>query len=338
MPELVALCKKSEPITAQLTALLQRQFQISSKPILFNTATSELKADRMFHDLVTNWMRTRQLQIILDGILIPLSADTVNKPENARTLLFCAFLQILLTGYNPNKQTTITVTTRSKRPREAVTSEIQLEIVVPNTITFLTGTFQYLDVGGWDTFFNRWRLSLRKDSAYLALVQKIELKRIPIASLQPFGNDVSAVSNDHIILGSNQTRIPYRRPNPPKATPPRPDFSSDANYFREEAANVHVTYTKDYLANLMKIYTGLNRIERSAPEISQFIDQLIAVNAFRDRYKADVAIQKDAVFVTLDRLALVYYTMRAHEQNRPNRGLFLYPEGLRTMAVETDRI
>lgn len=341
--ELVPLCKKFEPITAQLAEMLQRRFQIASKAIPMDTPTTKLSADRAFQAIVANWMRTEHLQIILDGILAPLSADAgaANEPKTARTLLFCAFLQLLLTGYKPIEQTTIVVTTRSKRPRESPpASEIQVDIgvVAPKTITFLTGTFQYLDVGGWDTFFSKWKRSLSRESAYLALVQKIDLKRISIASLRPFGDNVAAVSNDAMTLRSSATRIPYQRPQPPKTVAPRPNESSDAAYLREEAANIHVTYTKDRLARSMVLYATLNRTERGDPDIDAFIDRLIAVNAFRDRYKADVAIQKDAVFVTMDRLALVYYTMRTHEQNRPNRGLFLYPEGLRAMTVATDRI
>ncbi len=57
------------------------------------------------------------------------------------------------------------------------------------------------------------------------------------------------------------------------------------------------------------------------------ISDALAVNALRDSVKADIALARGAVYVTYDRLAMMYYALRSAPESR-GEGLWLYASGI----------
>jgi hypothetical protein len=73
----------------------------------------------------------------------------------------------------------------------------------------------------------------------------------------------------------------------------------------------------------------------STPETEVLIETLTVVNAFRDAIRAEVALARDAVYITIDALALVYYQARADRLAKAthSEGLMIHPNGSANLAI-----
>lgn len=71
------------------------------------------------------------------------------------------------------------------------------------------------------------------------------------------------------------------------------------------------------------------------PETEVFIETLAVVNAFRDALRAEVALARGAVYITIDALALVYYQARADRMadKKQRTGLMVHPAGPENLAI-----
>ena len=109
--------------------------------------------------------------------------------------------------------------------------------------------------------------------------------------------------------------------------------------FFETAPARQVTYAKKDLTDMFRYYIRVVEKQQADARVEAAVSQVLAVNAFRDAFKADVALARGAVYLTVDRLALVYYELRRRALGAASRGLALSSSGddRGRMALKTYR-
>jgi hypothetical protein len=268
-------------------------------------------ADAYMHQTVANWLTPNEAgvaEIVLDGIL----EDQVTQPirkgiheeYHLRSLAMCAFLQWMI-GEWPEPNGT------GGGLRE---------------IRFLTGSFQTTDVGAHKLFLNRWVDELARNGTALKSVGSVRVVRMEVLSVPAGVPDVAMIPGDNAALLVRGRRVPFVGEVPPPSAWPYPntDEADLAYRFGNFLANepVHqVIYTGCGLANMSRDYSILVPSQQVDPFVQNSIEQALAVNAFRDAFKADVALSRGAVYITTDRLSLLYYEMRRRALGAANRGL-----------------
>lgn len=268
-------------------------------------------ADAYMHQTVANWLTPNEAgvaEIVLDGIL----EDRVKQPirkgihreYHLRSLAMCAFLQWMI-GEWPEPNGT------SGGLRE---------------IRFLTGSFQTTDIGAHKLFLNRWVDELARNGTALKSVGSVRVVRMEVLSVPAGVPDVAMIPGDNAALLVRGRRVPFVGEVPPPSAWPYPNTNeADLAYrFGNFLANepVHqVIYTGRGLADMFRDYRILLPSQQVDPFVQNAIDQALAVNAFRDAFKADVALSRGAVYITTDRLSLLYYEMRRRALGAANRGL-----------------
>jgi hypothetical protein len=267
-------------------------------------------ADAYMHRTVAEWLTPNEAgvaEIVLDGIL----EDRITQPiregihekRHLRSLAICAFLQWMI----------------GECPEPNGTSGL-LEI------RFLAGSFQTTDLGANKSFLNRWVDQLARNGTALKSVGIVRVVRAEILSVPAGVPDVAMIPSDNTALLVRGRRVPFiGEVPPPPVWPHLHTEEADMAYrFGNFLANepVHqIIYTQRGIANMFNDYLILLCSQQADPFVQNAIEQALAVNAFRDAFKAEVALSRGAVYLTADRLSLVYYEMRRRALGAANRGI-----------------
>jgi hypothetical protein len=327
--ELGKLAESVAAIRAGLTTIAMTPGPASRSRVVY--------ADATFNVRFSEWLNRRELEIVLDGIFktpIPAAGDgsdaadgptlaALNRSDGdgARSLALCAFLQLVI-GDCP----------RLKSPDSPPPGV--------KTIRFLVGDFQTMDVKGASAFIQRWVACLRTESPYLRSLAPAEvvahplwIKDLPSLAGAPFP-DV-AVTRGGLLVGAvgagAPMRVPYRPPT--DASKLNEDILPDTprQFLAKYSRHFHTSVSKQTLAALFRDYQDTAIIGASPPgsAADRLVDAAITVNAFRDAIKAEVALARGAVYITLDNLALVYYAARAEQLGAgvPRQGMMIRPTG-----------
>lgn len=311
--------ERGNPANAMLTAIAEElsgisrmRFQLASPP----TPTPQaMLSDAYLVSLLQNWMSRPVLEIVLDGLFaarIPPPSErdqlsAVNQSKVARSLCVCAFLQLALCDWKPTAAATVAVT----------------------RVAFLTGDFQTLENPGAEAFTERWVRRIRSETAAFAHLspdqisaRRVVPKDLPSLGATPFRSVTLGRAGLTVAVGDRAAiSVPYRAPAASPASAVSP----------VSRAELSTSYKKDWLSDVFSEYLIAPPERRKSPEWSDFIDALITVNAFRDAFKAEVALARGAVFITVDALALVYHQARA---GAAGGGLMILPTGFEMLTMK----
>jgi hypothetical protein len=268
-----------------------------------------LLSDRLLHEQVTRWRSNATTEIVLDGIVTsPDDPEHVDMPSHectsriARSQALCAFVMLLLADYDPAL---------------AELADVASAATAPSVVQFLTGPFQTMDIPNWRVYMTRW-------TGYIQRAAPRIWKRIGLREIAP---PIRSASGAEILASSvrlpNGSVVPFRAPR----TAPRPDEAAAGERIGAAAfaPTFAVSANKEWFRSLFDEYGVVSDAQRA--EMEPLIDNAIAVNALRDALKADIALARGAVYVTYDRLALMYYALRRTAESRGD-GLWLYASGI----------
>jgi hypothetical protein len=348
---------------SQLLKILPRLIKISEEifglaPLRTHTLTFKLarpttatSIDQYLYAKVRSWYSRPSLEIVLDGIFcdvrLPRSNRihanniahlnlAVNTSVIAKSLAFCAYLQLLLSEWD-------TV------PTVASSERIQTK-----EIRFLVGDFQTKTSRGNDFFISEWVSHIRKETAYLSLLEpsaigtrRITVADIPSLSDTPFANVTAGALGLHVKLPDRQDAAGYSLRS----------AISEGTFVPYGCKRVSISPLKPYSLLekpplidrcLPKFFTSNPKTwvtlvfdehfdeDDPTPETSAFIETLATVNAFRDALRAEVALARDAVYITPDALRLVYYQARADQMadsGKLHQGLMVHSDGPDDLAI-----
>jgi len=299
-----------QEFTWKMSKHLAGVFGLSEKLFKTKTAREKRAADGALYEIVTSWMTPVETTIVLDGVLY--GPDLTTPFETAmemRTLTMYAFLMILIDAYAPP----------SKNAADAAGTAVAVK-----QLKFLTGVFQTADISKYNTFMVSWIRHLMTDTRYVDLSGCVVLEYLSLCDTPVPYDPTVVVEEDALVVDGR--RIPFSLPvNRIRKALSKMDKPVDI--LRAYAKYVYVGYPKSFLLEILDSYTDLSDAERQDPVIKNLLATLVKINAFRDAYKADVAIRRGAVYITVDRLAQMYYALRAREQKAAHRGIWLNPRG-----------
>jgi hypothetical protein len=95
-----------------------------------------------------------------------------------------------------------------------------------------------------------------------------------------------------------------------------PRNSTNISILQYISKNLTFNYTKYELQFIMKYFETLTEIEWT--QWKPLLYTLIDINFFRDSYRAEVAIQTNSIFITIDRFAYLYYDLQASTEDNNN--------------------
>jgi len=323
---------------------------LTFKPNRPNTANS---MDRYLYAKVRGWYARPSLEIVLDGLFRDVSFprvksikanDTkrvnwaVNDSEIARSLTLCAYLQLLISDWD------------SVQPGKSCPG------IQTKQILFLIGDFQSQKSKGINFFFSQWVSHIRAETACISHLppSAIGARKIAVSDMPPladtrFANvavnpsglsvklpDRPNVTGDAMLRAIQQgTFVPYRRKRA-KLTDRSRDGSCDGaklSLTDRYLPKFSTSNPKSWLQAVFNRYRDENEL---TPETEVFIETLAVVNAFRDAIRAEVALARGAVYITIDALALVYYQARADRMagaSKKSNGLMIHPAGPENLAI-----
>jgi len=280
-----------------------------------------LRSDRRLHEQVSRWRLNATTEIMLDGIVSSINDPAVQRdPDNAeritriaRSQALCAFVMLLLADYDPALAEPYTFQIRGV-PAFSVSVASSSSVV-----EFLTGPFQTMDIENWGVYMRRWTRSIQRASPRL-------WKRITFREIaQPFKSASGALVSDSSARLPNGRVVPILSAKnaltPDEAHSKVPPIKG-VDAFGPSFA---VSAKKEWFRDLFDEYSTVSDAQRVKME--PLIRDAIAVNALRDALKADIALARGAVYVTYDRLAMMYYALRRTAESRGD-GLWLYASGI----------
>jgi len=301
------------------TEILEEYFQLS--PTLMRTSHlrdyhisntvqvyDHLKDDDYMSRTVDSWLTTNGTGIaefVLDGIL----EEPIDRPvskgvydhRHLQSLAICALLQWMI----------------GKWPKPNGADHLQ-------EIRFLTGSFSTRDVYEHNAFFNRWSGHLSRDGTALKNVGVVRVIRMEVCSVPNGVPNISIIPDDSGALIVHGRRVPFWGKVPPKPVFPY-EKGKEMIYRLDDffaTPPVHqVIYTRYDLRAMFTAYYILTFSQKHDPAVEASVQQVLSVNAFRDAYKPDAALNRGAVYLTMDRLSLLYYELRRRALGAPNRGL-----------------
>jgi hypothetical protein len=317
--------------------------------------------DLYLHAAVSRWYARPSLEIVLDGIFrdvaLPradrIGAKTsvaVNKHMNdsdvAKSLTLCAYLQLVITDWDTANPAVRLITPRAPHSQRA-------QPIQTKEIMFLIGDFQTLDVPGADHFIREWISYIKTETEYLSHLSSsaIGTRRIAVADMPPltdtpFANvavnpsglsvklsDRPNVTGGAMLRAIQQgTFVPYSRKRAKRTDGSRGGAPpSLADRYRT------AFFTSNPKSWLQTVFDRYRDEEDLTPETNVFIETLTVVNAFRDAIRAEVALARDAVYITIDALALVYYQARADRTagaSKKSNGLMIHPAGQENLSIK----
>jgi len=289
-------------------------------------ATS-LHADIHFAYQVGEWFKRPTLEIVLDDVFTePLSLPddlvgdartlcALNGSEPLRSLTLCAFLQLaigtwdaslILAGSDPSAATAV------------------------RDVRFFIETFQTLEVGGYEEFLKSWVHYLRTESPHLRALSaaNVTYGSVSVADAVAATATVAAAAIDPGSIESDGIRshdmfVPYRLPERLRDSVPSRCLNTRtaAQFLSKYRDYFYTSYSKQWLRKVYSEYRSLSKHHRNFKDVRQFMAALFDINALRNSLRADFALSRDAVFITGDHLALVYYAKRAEQLGKKRTGL-----------------
>jgi hypothetical protein len=322
--------ERGNPANPMLTAVAEELAGISRALFQLPSATADggsgmfaptMLTDAYLTTLVQEWVSRPVLEIVLDGLLatnIPTTSERARRPASelssvndskiARSMCACAFLQLMFCDWKLSRALPPAV----------------------RRVAFLTGDFQTLDNPGADAFIERWIRRVHSDSEALShlsadqiFARRVRPKDLPTLSATPFRDVALGRNGLTVAAGVARTFVPYRAPALAAPATQRTAF--------------YTSYKKEWLSDVLAEYLSASPESRESAKVTAFIDTLITVNAFRDAVKAEVAIARGAVFITVDALALVYHQARAGAgaaRAVVGGGLMLFPLGFENLRLK----
>jgi hypothetical protein len=302
-PFLNACRKLNNPTTSLTGEIDKRMSRLFGLP-RSNSKMSRLSVDKELYGMVSGWMRQQSIELVIDGIFEPPNRNGVQNTSVARGLCLCAFFTVLVGKYSA-------FVSHVPGPMPSGVLDIDL----------LTGTFHTMDMGNSCRFASRWVKYFNHMSGSFTMkhtdIQQAE---------QPYDQTIRIFPSHVVIDGVN---VPIENPN--VTLQQIPMVSPDSFAMMSHQHNVHVHYTKPYLQGVFAAYASLLPNERIA--FAPFMKQLIRINACRDAYKADVALQRGAIYMTVDRIAHLYYLLRCRIENATDQGVYFCVKGTNDMDM-----
>jgi len=278
--------QKATEFTYGLFIELNAAFGLRFSQKSLNTRT----ANRSAYDKVTRWRASQKpTEIVLDGLIFPPKEKAVTETERAqnrsnvaRSQVLCAFLQLMLAEYDP---------ALLGAPSPSAASGAAPSII------FLIGPFQDMDMPSWKQYFTRWLGHLKNEAPNLCSEISLAEINVPVTSFSG-----AQIRRRKVVLPNGRV-VPFVAP---KGAP--------SPKSKVEALNkgFAVSANKNWFRSVFEVY----RESVSLAEMDSLIDNAIAVNALRDAVKADIALARGAVYITYDRLALMYYALRRTAESR----------------------
>jgi len=334
-----------------------RSHALAFKP---NHALVATDMDLYLHSAVSRWYDKPSLEIVLDGIFRVVTLpradrvgvefnEGVNDSDVAKSLTLCAYLQLAITDWETAIPAVSLITPRKGRAQH--TPQIQTK-----EIMFLTGDFQTLDVAEADHFMRKWISYIKTETEYLSHLppsaigtRHISVADIPPLADTPFANFSVNSSGLRVKLPDRQnvtssamrrairqgTFVPYGRKRGELVNSVQPNPSLNKKFISiadRYSSKFFTSNPKEWMHAVFRRYRDQND---STPETEAFIETLAAVNAFRDAIRAEVALARGAVYITIDALALVYYQARADRlaKAKHSEGLMIHPNGSANLAI-----
>ena len=334
-----------------------RSHALAFKP---NHALVATDMDLYLHSAVSRWYDKPSLEIVLDGIFRVVTLpradrvgvefnEGVNDSDVAKSLTLCAYLQLAITDWETAIPAVSLITPRKGRAQH--TPQIQTK-----EIMFLTGDFQTLDVAEADHFMRKWISYIKTETEYLSHLppSAIGTRHISVADMPPladtpFANFSVNSSGLRVKLPDRQnvtssamrrairqgTFVPYGRKRGELVNIVQPNPSLNKKFISiadRYSSKFFTSNPKEWMHAVFRRYRDQND---STPETEVLIETLTAVNAFRDAIRAEVALARGAVYITIDALALVYYQARADRLAKAthSEGLMIHPNGSANLAI-----
>lgn len=288
--------RKTHDVTfsSRVTGFLEHMFHKNPK----RTRLEQINADTMLHKWITTWMQQSVLEVVIDGFLQDPLDPTIDDAMVVRCLCMASFFQLVI-GRFP--------------------SIIAMDPPTPNIhgkvpdVRVLTGRFQTMDSPVWEKFMTRFVDSFNREVQTIHMV----LVSVPTKSHQPYDDRIKVTSTHAIIDGV--WNVPLTKHKKKVSGVP----STRYEIVQEFEETTHTSYSKDDLKYVFQTYAKCTQKERSKMKIFQ--DRIIRLNAMRDMYKADVALRRGAMYLTVDRTAYLYYTLRAEYEDKNVQGFYYFP-------------
>jgi hypothetical protein len=239
----------------------------------------------------------------------------LNSSEALRSLALCAFLQLVIGTWDPS----------------LVLSGSDSSAAVPPTATAVREVrfLQSLEVGGYDEFLQRWVRCLRTESAHFCA---LSAENVTYGSIS-VTDAASAAAVSETGIHSQGLFVPYRLPEQLRDSVPSRLVSARtaAMFLKKYRDYFYVSYNERWLCEVYMAHYMLSKHYRSYKDVRQFMAALCEINAIRNSLRADAALSRDAVFITGNHMALVYYAKRAAQLGKPIAGLGINIQGLGDM-------
>lgn len=287
-----------------------------------------LQQDHQLYEVVSKWQQRQKLELVMDGIVtVPSNAIMDDDSEQVKrkfvqSLFMNAFIMLLLGRYDAVSRLPYTKLTMSDRPPSAVKS-----------IVFLYGVFQWMDIGGWKKHIDK--LIAHMEQLMIPYSRRIIVKYMQPKEIMPYSNRF-VVNEPQRVLFVDGVSVPIHSPKPINSSIGSiGPFNTNSQLFDYYELSFGVTYTKKHLQTIFGIFNALSNKEQQ--KRTSFMRRVMDVNSFRDTYKADVALRRNAIYITFDRLAYAYYVIRGSAENREHHGIFYSVIGPRKVELLTKR-
>ena len=255
-----------------------------------------LHEDHHLYQAVVGWVAGRaRVEICLDGVLRACVPGTHERDIVASLLVF-AFVGILLgdlgdVGFayvDPDTRRTWSVQATPRTPGAT-------------SVVFVVGPMTDIDHPTIQKFLTAW---IGEMEVWANWADRVSIERVGAVPSDPrfaFSKDGKHLVVDgvwKVPIGAAVHRPPVARAG-----------ETDAAYFDRCIARLSLPYPKSYLETLV-VYADMPGEDRTEERQAAF-RRLLDLNFFRDSFYIDVALQRGAVYMTMDRLALVQYLLRA---------------------------
>jgi hypothetical protein len=275
--------------TKKLGDILERLYDMKSSRASLKVAHWNTK----LKTLLDTWMNKTSVELVIDGYFDDPSRSGNQNQFICMSILrgacLHAFIMLLIGKYNENF-----------RPSKIT------------DIKILSGLFQSIDLGPtYEKFLKRWVRNFKKVYPNISILNLTSITN-------PYDIHISVQNNEIIV---DTLRVPFVDPKTQTIV------TGDINYdiMVKLQSNFYVTYNKQHLKLIFDTYRAL--YPQNHQTFDTFIQKVIKVNSFRDNYKADVALQRDAFYIANDRLAHIYYSLRAKEKNKVDNSIYYSPHG-----------
>jgi hypothetical protein len=230
--------------------------------IKWNSKESVSK-DMELYKWVIQWITQKHINIVLDGVYGVYGSFDTNVDEEAasRSLALFAFIMVLL----GNSFETVIVCS-NRKSKNNISAKVKVLPLHANSITFLTGDFQTIDIQGYNTFLTDWIANLDE------LLHWADIVTIKEQIVPPINQRFKITPDGHAILDGL-----YNISN--KQWKPR-NKNTNSSILQYIDRNLTFNYTKTQLQFIMKYFETL--LETEWNNWTPLLHKLIDINFFRD--------------------------------------------------------